>query len=422
MRMDRVLCGLAAICAAGCKPATTRVVLELRAEDNEARPDRAVLSWFGPEAIAEEALVPADGLFPRTGALGSVTVDLQNRPGDRKVRLVGLKNVGPASVAVARITWRPDTEQRVTVTFVRDLPDSDGDGLPDAIDDDCPGPGAPGCHAAPVDADGGAIAHDDGLRMTAPESSARDSGTAAAPDARSPDAPTVTPVDAREAVDAVDAREDRVEPPPPQGLQAWYRFEDDPNDGVADSSGRGFNGTCQAGRSCPRLVPGRIGSGYEFDGVSQHVRVADDGTFSRVTAFTIACWARVQAAQDAALLSKPFGTGNDNSWQFEINPMGRLSFGGPSNDFVTGVSVTYGPWIHLAGTWDGRSKRFYVDGRLVGTRAQSLTFDRSEIIIGADLGVAPTRNLVIPFRGIIDEVRIYDRALDAAEVAALATP
>ena len=64
-------------------------------------------------------------------------------------------------------------------------------------------------------------------------------------------------------------------------------------------------------------------------------------------------------------------------------------------------------WSHLALTYDGRTIRRYVDGRPAGTRAYSGT-----------LGGGSTLRIGDGFRGRLDELRLYDRALTAAELRA----
>jgi hypothetical protein len=64
-------------------------------------------------------------------------------------------------------------------------------------------------------------------------------------------------------------------------------------------------------------------------------------------------------------------------------------------------------WSHLALTYDGRTIRRYVDGRPAGTRAYSGT-----------LGGGSTVRVGDGYRGRLDELRLYDRALSAAEIRA----
>lgn len=77
-----------------------------------------------------------------------------------------------------------------------------------------------------------------------------------------------------------------------------------------------------------------------------------------------------------------------------------------------GVTVAIGAWVHLAATFDGTTRRFYVNGTEFTTSMGAVEFDASALVIGGDddgtFGFATD--------GLIDEVRVYDRALDPAEV------
>jgi hypothetical protein len=70
-------------------------------------------------------------------------------------------------------------------------------------------------------------------------------------------------------------------------------------------------------------------------------------------------------------------------------------------------------WVHIAGTYDGQTQRLYVNGRLVSAEQQAGLIDPSngKLRIGGNSGGEA-------FEGYIDDVRIYNRALGANEVAA----
>ena len=75
-------------------------------------------------------------------------------------------------------------------------------------------------------------------------------------------------------------------------------------------------------------------------------------------------------------------------------------------------------WFHVAITWDGTTKQLWVGGESVATASVSgLQFDSNPVTFGADIdnGVQD-----VPMTGILDDVRIYSRALSAEELAALA--
>ena len=83
------------------------------------------------------------------------------------------------------------------------------------------------------------------------------------------------------------------------------------------------------------------------------------------------------------------------------------------------VDVPIKTWTHVAATWDGAFIRLYINGvedtsARLATRGTIGNFDRQYLSIGA-LGMAGN-----PLEGALSEFRIYNRALQPSEVAALA--
>jgi len=76
------------------------------------------------------------------------------------------------------------------------------------------------------------------------------------------------------------------------------------------------------------------------------------------------------------------------------------------------AAVPLNTWTHLALTFDGGNERLYVNGTLVRTAAVS---GAMESAYGA-LRIGGNAVWGEYFRGLIDEVRIYNRALDASEI------
>jgi len=77
-------------------------------------------------------------------------------------------------------------------------------------------------------------------------------------------------------------------------------------------------------------------------------------------------------------------------------------------------------WLHLAGTYDGNTVKFYIDGEVAGTNDVPKSIPLSQDPCGLAIGNKADVN-DNPFKGSIDDVRVYDRALTAAEVAWLAS-
>ncbi len=69
-------------------------------------------------------------------------------------------------------------------------------------------------------------------------------------------------------------------------------------------------------------------------------------------------------------------------------------------------------WVHLAGTYDGTTQRLYVNGTEVAKRAQSGPIE----VAGGVLRIGGNSIWGGFFKGHIDEIRVYNRALSGAEI------
>jgi hypothetical protein len=214
-------------------------------------------------------------------------------------------------------------------------------------------------------------------------------------------------------------------PPPPldPSLIAWYPLDSAGNGQSLDFSGNGHHAACAPDPTvCPAIVDGQVGKAMDFDEVT-HLRVeGGDGFFDTTQGFTVAGWFWLEPPFYSAPLSKMLGTGSGNSWQFEYSDTGVPAFT-TSNatdkrvDYDGSTAVQPQAWVHLAGTWDGTTKRFYVNGALRYEIPFVVGWDASDIVIGGDENDGAS---ALMFGGRIDDVRIYNRALADDEIAALA--
>ena len=206
-----------------------------------------------------------------------------------------------------------------------------------------------------------------------------------------------------------------------------------------DSSGNGLVGSVS---STPSLVPGRFGQGFDFAGSAPRVRFPTStpgfAGLQPAGAITVAAWVRhtgfpgylqyvvSKGAQACSASSWAMYTGYgaaNRGLQFYIWPSG--------SPFVAlspqaGDEIWDGAWHAVAGTYDGAAVRFYVDGREVGSgTAASGTIDYGVATSSqeARIGDYPINGCGTgPFTGQADEVRVYGRALSAAEIARLHDP
>ena len=100
----------------------------------------------------------------------------------------------------------------------------------------------------------------------------------------------------------------------------------------------------------------------------------------------------------------------------------RLKTAGVTSTLVAGsVDLPEDEWVHVAAVYDGAKMELFVDGVAVGSIAKSgsVTTDAG---VSTWIGGNPPGAGDRPWDGLIEDVRIYDRALAAAEIGALPAP
>ncbi len=209
-------------------------------------------------------------------------------------------------------------------------------------------------------------------------------------------------------------------------LVGWWRLDEGSGTTAYDSSGNGRHGTLTGD---PEWVAGKIGGALQFDGQG-HERVLL-GTFDVTgNAITIACWFKADnldtPGDDPRMVSKAIGGSNDQHWfmvsssrqsgvkvlRFRLRTDGTT--GEIKADTTTGT-IELNEWIHVATTWDGATMRIHKNGVEVGSLAKGGTLSTNPAANVA-IGNQPTVGDDRPFDGIIDDVRIYTRALTPEEI------
>ncbi|MHC4679453.1 MAG: LamG domain-containing protein [Planctomycetota bacterium] len=198
------------------------------------------------------------------------------------------------------------------------------------------------------------------------------------------------------------------------GLVGYWPLDEGAGTTVADASGRGHNGVFAEGT--PEWVEGMFGKALKFDGVNK-VEIPDHPDFHPEDAVSIALWAKPEAGQLdwGKLFCRRASTGEylykidyDSSQQI------RASVTTSSGSFTASPRPPNfpGEWGHLCLTYDGSAVILYKDGEEVARIAASgkLQQDDVSLSIGGRLGSGQN------FTGIIDDVRLYNRALTPAEI------
>ena len=198
----------------------------------------------------------------------------------------------------------------------------------------------------------------------------------------------------------------------PAGLVAAYAFDEGSGTSVADVSGNGNTGTIA---NATWTSSGKYGSALTFNGTNARVNIPNTTALQLTGGMTLEAWVNPTTVSNA--WRDVIYKGNDNYYLEATStggsaPDGGGTFGGRGADIKGAAALTRAIWSHIALTYDGSNLRLYVNGAQVATQARTgaITTSTNQLQIGGDSIYGQY------FSGAIDEVRVYNRALSAAEV------
>ncbi|MBL8382472.1 MAG: DUF2341 domain-containing protein, partial [Burkholderiales bacterium] len=216
------------------------------------------------------------------------------------------------------------------------------------------------------------------------------------------------------------------------GLRAHWTFDANAN----DLGGSVYNGTLTNGAAISTsTATNKIGAGkLSLDGSNDYVDLgAHDAAFASLTTGTLAAWIRTSATSGVIVEVSDIAD-SVSAAALWVHTNGKLAFTVYENgvgqlDVLSTVSVNDGNWHHVAVTVDSGGNKLYIDGALasvtynIGSASTNRFFDDVTGVdvmhIGRDQNNAGGRYY---FNGLIDDVRVYDRALALADIGQLATP
>ncbi len=196
---------------------------------------------------------------------------------------------------------------------------------------------------------------------------------------------------------------------------------------AGDVSGNNNDGTLSGGAAFEANTADRSASSVRFDGVDDSI---DLGAIDVAgTGLTLAAWFNADRfpVNDVRLISKATGTAsNDHVFMLstigvgsEIRLRARVRVGGSTTTLkASSGNLLTGVWQHAAVTYDGTTLRLYLDAVEVGSTSLSGAVDVAPLVPVA-VGGQPTGAGPRYFDGLLDDVRILQRALSLAEIAGI---
>ncbi len=205
--------------------------------------------------------------------------------------------------------------------------------------------------------------------------------------------------------------------PAATGLVARYTFEGDYRDSVGSHHGT-------ASGSAKILTDPARGQVVWLNGTGDKVDVPYSADLNPQT-FTVGLWAYADWTGNSSDYRSPL-TSRENAPQggyvLYVSPANTWQFwtgNGTGYDNLAGPGAALGEWTHVGATYANKQKMLYLNGRLVAQGTGTLTLNTKwPLRIGA--GATESANGSYFFKGMIDDVRLYNRVLSVEEMAGLA--
>jgi hypothetical protein len=191
-----------------------------------------------------------------------------------------------------------------------------------------------------------------------------------------------------------------------------------------DLSGNGNDGSLGLMSTSSSPTPGKIGQAMTFNGSRNYITVSSTLNNSISTQVSVSAWIKANEssfAENTGIINEAYL--GDDTVKFAIagntggNPTGVSAgfYDGSWHRVEQSGSIQFAQWQHVVGTYDGAKLRIYINGALSATvdDTAGLPPGTEEWRIG--------RRWDLPdyFNGVIDDVRIYNRALSAQEIKQL---
>ncbi len=201
-------------------------------------------------------------------------------------------------------------------------------------------------------------------------------------------------------------------------LVAGYSFDDGSEKTAKDVTGNGHDGVVKGAKS----VAGKFGKALEFDGTTSQVEIPTDDELNIKGAVTVEAWVKPSKYNDLSAVVQKWGDGTNRRQYLLcfVGPKVRMYISGAGNTWPSSeskTSVNTGEWTHIAGTYDSKAIKVYINGVMENSVANAEGLFTSDVPAwlggyGPDADFGSNRH----FPGVIDEARYWSGALDDNEV------
>ena len=199
------------------------------------------------------------------------------------------------------------------------------------------------------------------------------------------------------------------------GLVGYWKMNESSGTSVSDSAGS----TTLSTTGSPTFVLGKFGNALSLNGTSQYASVstAAGSAVNPLSQITISAWIRPAAAQLGYFVSRngPYSLGMQTDRKIQFNILTGGILGSP---LVSSSTILLNSWSHVVGSYDGSNMWIYINGTAETPLSKSGNMDQAAKTFYIGFGDCAFCNF---FSGLVDDVRIYNRALTGSEVSCLST-
>jgi methionine-rich copper-binding protein CopC len=211
----------------------------------------------------------------------------------------------------------------------------------------------------------------------------------------------------------------KLAPTSTTGLVAAFDFNAGSGTTVTDASSSHNNGTIT---NATWVSNGQFGGALSFNGTNSWVTIPSSSSLNLSSGMTLEAWVKPATATGYGSVLFKETSGGDTYSLYSVTGNSQ-----PPAAYINTNTVVYGPsalslagWSHLAATYDGTNLSLYVNGNLVNTTTTTIGPIQSST--GA-LRIGGNSVYGDYFNGLIDEVRVYNRALNQGEIRSdMSTP
>jgi hypothetical protein len=199
-------------------------------------------------------------------------------------------------------------------------------------------------------------------------------------------------------------------------LVGWWKFDEGSGANVFDSSGHGNHGTFIGD---PQWVIGPNGDALEFDGVDDWIEVPHAENLTVDNEVTIMAWINTEryigptGDNWQGIMAK----GNPRSYSLYTQVSGVLHFSTAGVGTLSSAPLPLNEWVHVCAMVIGGAHQYYINGEDAGTGGTGIVLPGAADSATVRIGNARDANR--EFLGMIDDVRIFNKALTQDEVKRL---